>query len=74
MHNKNLVDASWPESGSPDNRLDINTALSVNRGIAIASLENLPSALAMMHAGGVPADICLRVLTDKSRRRASDWK
>lgn len=75
MQNKNQLKADRLAAAAVvDNRLDVKTALNVNHGIAVASLENLTRALDLMHADGVPAAICLRVLTDKSRRRASDWK
>jgi hypothetical protein len=57
-----------------DERANADVEIAVNRGIAAAALGGIPEGLKVMEEGGVPRNITVRVLNNKSRRRASDWK
>ena len=56
------------------NRDNVETAVKVNHGIAIAELEGAFRGAAFMAANGVPFDIAHRVLMYPSQRRAYDWR
>lgn len=56
------------------NRDDIETAIKVNHGIAIAGLEGTQRGAAFMAANGVPFVIAHRVLMYPRMRRSYDWR
>ena len=56
------------------NRNDIETAIKVNHGIAIAELEGAERGAAFMAANGVPFDVAHRVLMYPRMRRSYDWR
>lgn len=55
-------------------REDVQTAIIVNQGIAIASLEGNSKGAAFMAERGVPFDVAHRVLTRPMQRRKYDWQ
>lgn len=55
-------------------RVDIQTAIIVNRGMAIAALEGNTNAASFMATHGVPFDVARRVLTRPMYRRKYDWQ
>lgn len=57
-----------------DERADSDVEIAVNRGIAAATLGDVADGLKIMEQAGVPKTISARVLSSKSKRRASDWK
>lgn len=57
------------------NRTDVNTAIVVNHGIAIAEMDGQPGRAAMyMAEKGVPFAVAHRVLLYPQRRRSYDWR
>lgn len=56
------------------NRDDIETAIKVNHGIAIAELEGARHGAAFMAANGVPFAVAHRVLMYPRMRRSYDWR
>ena len=55
-------------------RSDVTTALAVQHGIAVATLDGLPRGASAMASAGVPIDVALRVLLRPHLRRPSDWR
>lgn len=56
------------------NRNDIETAIKVSHGIAIAELEGAWQGAAFMAANSVPFDVAHRVLMYPHMRRSYDWR
>lgn len=56
------------------NRNDIETAIKVSHGIAIAELEGAWQGAAFMAANSVPFDVAHRVLMYPRMRRSYDWR
>ena len=56
------------------NRDDVNTAIVVNHGIAIAELEGHSRGAMYMAEKGVPFEVAHRVLMYPHRRRSYDWR
>ena len=56
------------------NRDDIETAIKVSHGIAIAELEGAWQGAAFMAANSVPFDVAHRVLMYPRMCRSYDWR
>ena len=56
------------------NRIDAETAIKVNKGIALAALEGNRRGAQYMATEGVPFDVAHRVLMYPGRRRNYDWQ
>lgn len=55
-------------------RVDVQTAIIVNQGIAIAALEGNSKGATFMAERGVPFEVAHRVLTRPMYRREYDWQ
>ena len=55
-------------------RVDVQTAIIVNQGIAIASLEGNSKGATFMAERGVPFEVAHRVMTRPMYRREYDWQ
>ncbi|NNM50861.1 MAG: hypothetical protein HKM02_01370 [Pseudomonadales bacterium] len=55
-------------------RTNTRIEIIVNRGLAAALLSDLETGIDIMCAGGVPAHVVKRILSDMTCRRATDWK
>ena len=56
------------------NRDDVETAIKVTHGIALAELEGAWQGAAFMAANSVPFDVAHRVLMYPRMRRSYDWR
>ncbi|TDK65985.1 hypothetical protein [Sapientia aquatica] len=59
---------------TPTRRTDTDLSRAINRGLAVAILANLQSAIDLMRAENVPTPIIARVLNKDQQRWSTDWK
>lgn len=55
-------------------RSDKQTAVKVNRGLAVALIDGIAAGAREMASGGVPFDVAHRVLLHPPLRRPTDWR